>query len=182
MSRSAGPVLTTERFELWRPAASDLPGLCRLLADEETRRFLGPARPDPHSQFDRLMRNAGSWALHGYGSFMVRARGTGPIIASCGVFHSLRGFGPELRMDDMPEAGWIVRHDHQGRGVAREAMEAALAWFDAAHGPRRIVCMIEEGNRASERLAGRLGFVRYASHELDEGDTQVSLTLLERTA
>jgi RimJ/RimL family protein N-acetyltransferase len=182
MNESRGPVLASERFELWRPAAGDLAGMCRLLADAETRRFLGPARADPHSQFDRLMRNAGSWALHGYGSFMVRPKGATPIIASCGVFHSLRGFGPELRMDDVPEAGWIVRHDHQGRGVAREVMEAALAWFDATHGSRRIACMIEVGNLASERLAGKLGFVRYASHELDEGDDQVSMTLLERGA
>ncbi|HUD29870.1 MAG TPA: GNAT family N-acetyltransferase [Novosphingobium sp.] len=182
MTQGQGPFLTTERFDLWRPVATDLEGLCRLLADEETRRYLGPARADPHAQFDRLMRNAGSWALHGYGTLLVRPRGKGEIIGSCGVFHSYRGFGPALRIDDVPEAGWIVRHDHQGRGVAREAMEASLAWFDAAHGPRRVACMIEEGNVASERLADRLGFVRYARHAIDEGDDQVSLMLMERGA
>lgn len=180
MSERAKPVLMTQRFELWRPVAGDLPDLCRLLADEETRRFLGPARPDPHSQFDRLMRNAGSWALHGYGTFMVRVRGQAAIVATCGVFHSMRGFDAHLRMEDVPEAGWIVRHDHQGQGVAREVMETVLAWFDAAHGPRRITCMIEEGNLASERLAGKLGFVHYARHVLDEGDDQVAMLLLER--
>ncbi|MFC0203677.1 GNAT family N-acetyltransferase [Novosphingobium soli] len=180
MSKTRGPFLSTTRFDLWRPAAGDLHGLCRLLADEETRRYLGPARADPHAQFDRLMRNAGSWALHGYGTLMVRPRGGSEIIASCGVFHSYRGFGPELRIDDVPEAGWIVRQDHQGQGVAREVMEAALAWFDAAHGPRRIACMIEAGNRASERLAARLGFTAYATHTLEEGESEVTMTLLER--
>jgi RimJ/RimL family protein N-acetyltransferase len=154
-------MLLTSRFELWRPAASDLAGLCRLLEDEETRRYLGPARAEPQAQFERLMRNAGSWALYGYGTFAVREKGEKDIIATGGVFHSWRGFGPDLGMDDVPEAGWIVRPDWCGRGVASEMMEASLAWFDKTHGPRRIACMIEAGNVASERLAARLGFVRY---------------------
>ena len=37
-------VLTTERFELRPPAVGDLDGLIELIADEETRRFLGPGR------------------------------------------------------------------------------------------------------------------------------------------
>ncbi|WP_337192495.1 GNAT family N-acetyltransferase [Novosphingobium silvae] len=182
MIGDTGPILTTRRFDLWRPSAHDLEGLCRLLADEETRRFLGPARAEPHAQFDRLMRNAGSWALRGYGTFIVRPRGEGEIVGTCGIFHSYRGFGAALGLDDVPEAGWIVRHDHHGQGVAREVMDAALAWFDAAHGPRRIACMIEEGNLPSRRLAERLGFTHYATHELEEGDEKVPLLLLERVA
>ena len=173
-------MLATERFDLWRPRASDLDGLCALIADAETRRFLGPALPERQPQFDRLMRNAGSWALYGYGTFMVRERGLPDIVASCGVFHSLRGYGPQIGMDDVPEGGWIVRADWQGRGVAREVMDAVLAWFDRTHGPRRIACMIEDGNAASERLAARLGFVRYGRHEIIDGGEAVTLHLFER--
>lgn len=126
--------------------------------------------------------HAGSWALRGYGTFIVRPRGEGEIVGTCGIFHSYRGFGAALGLDDVPEAGWIVRHDHHGQGVAREVMDAALAWFDAAHGPRRIACMIEEGNLPSRRLAERLGFTHYATHELEEGDEKVPLLLLERVA
>jgi RimJ/RimL family protein N-acetyltransferase len=90
------------------------------------------------------------------------------------VFHSWRGFGQGL--DDMPEAGWIVRQDHCGKGIAREAMEAILAWFDAAHGQRRIAAMIDEANTASQRLAHRLGFLAYAK-QVFEG---APLVLYER--
>ncbi|WP_159979963.1 MULTISPECIES: GNAT family N-acetyltransferase [unclassified Novosphingobium] len=173
-------MLTTQRFELHRPVASDLPDLCRLIADEETRRFLGPADPAPQPQFERLLRNAGSWALYGYGSFMVRLPGKPDIIATCGVFHSLRGFGEAVGMDDVPEAGWIVRPDWCGKGVAREAMEAALTWFNTEHGPRRVACMIEDGNTASQRLAARLGFAHYAAHEVADGPVPVVLGLYER--
>ncbi|SFF92018.1 Protein N-acetyltransferase, RimJ/RimL family [Novosphingobium sp. CF614] len=171
------PFLTTARFDLWKPAADDLHGLVRLLEGEDMTRFLGPARADPFSQFERLLRNAGSWALHGYGIFYVRPRGEAEIIASCGVFHSWRGFGKG--MDDVAEAGWIVRQDHWGRGVAGEVMRAVLPWFDETRGKRRIACMIEAGNVASERLAAALGFVWYDS-QVAEDDERAVLNLFER--
>lgn len=166
-------ILTTERFDLRPPAVADLDGLIELIVHEETRRFLGPASADAKSQADRLLRNAGSWALFGYGTFMVRRRGEAQIIGSCGVFHSWRGFGQG--MDDTPEAGWIIHRDAWGQGVAGEVMRTVLDWFDRVHGPRRITCMIEEGNAASERIAAKFGFIRYGRHEPDNGTAAINL-------
>ncbi len=160
-----GPLLTTERFELWQPQPGDLADLFELTRDDETRRFLGTFVPSEMDSFTRLLRNAGSWALWGYGTFMVRLKGQERIVANCGVFRSHRGFGAAQGMDNVPEAGWIVHRDHWGQGVAREVIEAALAWFDATHGPQRIACMIEDGHAASDRLAQHFGFVRYARQE-----------------
>jgi len=169
------PVLTTGRLELWRPRADDLSGLMALIESEETRRYLGRRPVEAMSEGHRLLRNAGSWALYGYGGFIVRLPGRAEVIGSCGVFHNWRGFGQG--MDDTPEAGWIVHADHWGQGVAGEAMGAALAWFDAAHGQRRIACMIEEGNAASDRLARKLGFRPYGRHE---AEGEAPLILYER--
>lgn len=179
----AGPVLVTERLELWRPQRSDHAGLLALIAPESVRRFLGPAKPTAEDAFARLLRNAGSWALYGYGNFVVRERGSAQIVANCGVFHTWRGFpgdnarGAGLGMDDVPEAGWIIAEPHWGKGYAGEAMRAALDWFDTTHGPRRVVCMIEEGHSASAAVAARLGFVEYGRHQPDEGR---ALVLYER--
>lgn len=162
---SAGPLLTTERFELWQPQADDLADLFDLTLAEETRRFLGSFVPSEMDAFARLARNAGSWALWGYGTFMVRPKGEAKIMANCGVFRSHRGFGAEQGLDNVPEAGWIVHKDHWGQGLAREVMEAALAWFDQTHGRQRVACMIEEGHAASDRLAFKLGFVPYGRQE-----------------
>ncbi|MET1757160.1 GNAT family N-acetyltransferase [Novosphingobium sp. RD2P27] len=165
------PLLKTERFDLWRPRGpQDLDGICRLIADEETRRFLGTIEPSRQSQWERLMRNAGSWSLYGYGSFFVRPRGSDEIIGNCGVFHSWRGIEP--RMDDQPEGGWVVRRDYWGQGLAREVMDVALAWFGAKHGPKRIVAMIERENVGSQRVAAGLGFTPYAE-KLEENGTML---------
>lgn len=160
------PLLVTERFELWLPHSGDVDDLCRLIEDEETRRYLGPTLPEPQPLWDRLMRNAGSWSLYGYGAAYVRRPGHSEIIASCGVFHSWRPFDSRIR--DLPEAGWIVRHDWCGQGLAGEVMQAFLAWFDAAHGPKRIVAMIERGNVRSQRLAAKLGFAPFGETREDE--------------
>ncbi|MBD3814096.1 MAG: GNAT family N-acetyltransferase [Betaproteobacteria bacterium] len=151
-----GPLLTTERLELWRPVATDHAGLYAMMQSPVTRRFLGSWEPSEADLHARLLRNAGSWALYGYGTFMVRRRGEGRIVGNCGIFHSWRGLGADF--DDLPEAGWILADDQVGQGVAGEAMRAAYAWFDATHGPRRTVCMIDPDNTPSIRMAEKLGF------------------------
>jgi RimJ/RimL family protein N-acetyltransferase len=168
------PFLVTERLELWLPRPSDRPAQHAIVSQPDTARYLGP-NERPHDFAARFMRGAGSWFLYGYGFFMLRLRGTEAVIGNCGVFHTFRGLGDDF--DDNPEAGWIVAAEHVGQGLGREAMEAVLAWFDAEHGPRRIVCLITHGNAASLALAARLGFVAFRDDELREGD---AVTLLER--
>ncbi len=163
------PLLTTERLELWQPQTGDLADLFELTRAEETRRFLGSFVPTEMDAFARLARNAGSWTLWGYGTFMVRLRGQHRIVANCGVFRSHRGFGADQGLDNVPEAGWIIHHDLWGQGIAHEAMTAALSWFDQTHGRQRIACMIEQGHTASDALAGKLGFVRYGTHQPEGG-------------
>jgi RimJ/RimL family protein N-acetyltransferase len=168
------PHLLTERLDLRLPTAADLPAMAAIIAHEETGRHLGPAF-DPADHFMRFTRNAGSWLLYGYGSFMVRLRGAEEVIGNCGVFHSWRGLGEDF--DDAPEGGWILRHDQVGQGLGFEAMSAVLAWFDRAHGPRRVVCMTTTDNHASIRLAGRLGFTPLRAAVLPDGD---AVRLFER--
>lgn len=171
-----GPEISTARLDLWRPRPVDHAGLVDLLAPEAVRRHLGKRPTSAVEEFNRLCRNAGSWALYGYGIFTVRLRGEAPVIGICGVFHSWRGFGKGL--DDTPEIGWIFAEHSWGQGYAGEAARAALEWFDAAHGPRRVACMIGEDNLASLAVAAKLGFQRYGVHDDGTGP----LILLERAS
>jgi RimJ/RimL family protein N-acetyltransferase len=169
----ARPVLTTERLELWRPQVGDRALIEAMMEPATVRRYLGAMEPDAPDVFARLLRNAGSWALYGYGTFMVRQRGGHAIVGNCGVFHSWRGLGPDF--DDKPEAGWILAESHFGRGVAREAMGAALEWFDREHGAREIVAMISPDNAPSISLAAKLGFAPTRTATLPGSEEQVRL-------
>lgn len=170
------PVLQTARLTLWRPHADDRQGLLDLVTPEPVRRFLGNRPPSAADEYHRLQRNAGSWLLHGYGTFVCRQNGALAIIGICGVFHSWREWGKG--MDDVPEMGWIFAPEVWGRGYATEAATAALDWFDRFHGPRRIACMIEQDHAASLAIAARLGFAPYDRHDTGEG---TPLVLLERS-
>jgi len=119
------PVLRTERLDLWHPSASDLPAIHAVVAPEAVRRFLGNRPTNEAEEAARLLRNAGSWALYGYGTFVLRPRDRREVIGIAGVFRSWRGFGDGL--DDMPEAGWILGEPSWGKCLAGEAMRAALA-------------------------------------------------------
>lgn len=166
------PLLTTERLELWRPQGTDEPDMFALMQAPAVWRHFGQpvARAD---HVTRFLRNAGSWPLHGYGSFVVRERGRAAIIGNCGVFYSWRGLGDDF--DDKPEAGWILADSHFGRGMAHEAMAAALAWFDQTHGPREVVAMINPENAPSIKLAGKLGFAPMRLAQLPPAGEPVQL-------
>lgn len=149
------PFITTDRLDLWRPAAADIEPMFEIMQDPRTWRYFGaPIGRAEHTT--RFMRNAGSWALYGYGSLMVRERGQDPVIGNCGVFHTWRGLGDDF--DDKPEAGWILSAEHTGKGYAREAMRAIFARFDEAYGEREVVCLINPANTPSVALAHKLGF------------------------
>jgi RimJ/RimL family protein N-acetyltransferase len=50
----------------------------------------------------------------------------------------------------------------QGKGLAEEAMRAALAWARAHGTGARFTCIINPDNTASLRVAAKLGFLRFA--------------------
>lgn len=173
---TAEPFLTTERLELWLPTKDDMRPLFAIISQPETRRYLGP-EPTPADHFMRFTRNAGSWSLYGYGTFMVRRRGgDGTLLGNCGIFHSVRGLGVDF--DDRPEAGWILREEAVGQGYAGEIMRAVLDWYDAAFGTE-IVCLIDPDNAPSLKLAAKLGFAPMRDGVMPDGGV---VKLLKRPA
>ena len=162
------PVLVTDRLELWIPQEHELEHLIAIVSDPRTHRYLGPAGSHA-DHFTRILRNAGSWVVYGYGSFVVKRRGESRPIGSCGIFHSYRGLGNDF--DDLAEAGWIIDADEVRSGYASEAMRTAFDWFDSTHGLQKVVCMIDVENVPSIALARKLGFHEMREARLDDGDT-----------
>jgi RimJ/RimL family protein N-acetyltransferase len=164
--------LLTERLVLEPPEARHVADMRQITADPATYRYLGGLQ-SAADHFTRVARNAGSWQLYGYGSFAVQLRSTGEPVGNVGVFHSWRGLGPDV--DDMPEAGWILAQKFVGQGLAREAVAAALDWFDEAHGVRPIFCMIDPANAPSLALAARFGFAPLRDAMLGDAPVRVLL-------
>lgn len=164
------PLFVTERLELWRPEKRDIDAMIAIVMAGETARYLGPPT-SASDHFTRFLRNAGCWDLYGYGSMTVRERGKEAVVGNCGIFHSRRGIGEDF--DDMAEAGWIMSHDHTGKGYAAEAMHGAIAHFASGHAGQRIMCIIDPENAPSIRLADKLGFTPRGKRMMGEAQVLV---------
>lgn len=152
------PTLTTERLILRPHTVDDFAACCALWADPEVTRFIGGRASTPEEVWARLLRYAGLWSLRGYGYLLVTDRATGALVGEVGLADFQRDITPAF--GDAPEAGWVLLPHYHGKGLAREALAALLAWGDS-HFPR-TVCMIDPANTPSLALAGRLGYAEYA--------------------
>jgi RimJ/RimL family protein N-acetyltransferase len=152
----SAPTLSTSRLVLSAHTADDFAACIALWSDPEVVRFIGGRPFAPDEVWARILRYAGLWALLGYGYWAIRDRTSGRFLGECGFADFRRDIQPPL--GDRPEAGWILSPDAHGRGLAEEAMRAALVWIEGA-GFRSTVCIIAPGNTASLKLADRLGYV-----------------------
>lgn len=163
-------ILVTDRLTLSPVAVGDMEALTALWADEDfTRHIMGRALSEEEVWF-RLLRDLGHWQAKGYGNWSIRETATGAYVGSVGVLDYRREIDPPF---DAPELGWGAAPTFQGRGMAQEALQAALAWTDAYRPEPRTVCMISPENAPSVRLAERVGYRPYG--EADYKGSRVSL-------
>lgn len=167
--------LITDRLTLAPVQVSDFEDLTALWGDPAFATAIFPAALSSEDVWFRLLRDIGHWEALGYGNWAIRETATGDYVGSVGVLDYRRILEPAF---DAPELGWGVAPRFQGKGLAFEALSAALAWCDDSLNAARTVCMISPGNAPSHALAGRVGYAPYA--ETDYKGSPV--VLLERLA
>jgi RimJ/RimL family protein N-acetyltransferase len=140
------PTLTTERLTLRGYTLADWPAY-RAFYKSDATDYIG-GRQDMRSAWSLFAGQAGHWALHDYGWFIVDD-GTGAV-GSVGLHNPPHH--PDL------EIGWIVFEAGRGKGYATEAAQAALTWgADVIAAAPRLVSYIDRDNAASKRVATKLG-------------------------
>lgn len=166
-------ILITDRLTLTPVQSSDFPDLCALWGDPVFAASIFPAPLSSEDVWFRMLRDIGHWEVKGYGNWSIRETATGDYVGSVGVLDYHRILDPAF---DAPELGWGVAPRFQGRGMAFEAVSAALAWCDDTLNTPRTVCMISPDNAPSLKLAARVGFRPYAEATYKDGPVR----LLER--
>lgn len=151
-------VLTTERLTLSPVTPLDWPELCDLWADPVFTHHIFPGGLSSEDVWTRVLRDLGHWATVGYGSWTMRMTATGTYVGSVGVLDFRRIVAPAI---DVPELGWGIAPQFQGRGLAAEGVQAALRYCDDVLKAPRTVCMISPENAPSLTLAGRVGYAEY---------------------
>ena len=150
------PVLETERLRLRGHTKEDYAVLTAIWADPAVVRFIGGTPSTPQEAWLRLLRYPGLWCLLGYGFWAIEEKSSGRMIGDIGYMDVKRAIEPSL--DGMPELGWALAAEAQGKGYASEALTVVLAWGRGHFGPHRAACIIDPANTASIRLAVKAGF------------------------
>lgn len=143
--------LSTARLILRPFSLADFDDYARLLADPEVCRYLTPdGRPKTRREaWSSLAFVLGHWQLRGFGLWAAEERASGQVVGRIGL-HRPEGW-PGL------EVGWLVERDRWGEGLATEGARAALAYAFHGLGAARVVSVIHPENRASIRVAEKLG-------------------------
>ena len=157
MIRSA-PRLETERLILRDFTRDDLAAHAATLGDIEVMRHISGEPLTREDAMRRIFMAVGQWPVDGIGMWAVERKEDGKLVGHVGFFDMARNMQPSI--EGLPEMGWIFDTSVHGQGIAREACEAALSWFDSNLSPTEVPAIISVGNEASMKLAERLGFVR----------------------
>ena len=144
------------------PRPEDFASLCALRCDPDATRHIGGPQ-SPEDVWARLLRFVGTWTLFGYGSWIAREKDSKRFVGELGFINARRTIKPDF--GDRIELGYALHPSMQGRGYAREAAQAVIAWSERVLGPQELVCMIDPQNQPSLRLAAALGFKEYARSE-----------------
>src|SRR5688572_9064418 len=168
------PTLSTERLILRPYRDADFEPYATMWANPVVVRYIGGTPTSREDSWTRFLRNIGMWEMFGFGFFVVEAAGTGVFLGEVGFQERLRDIVPS--MEGTIETGWGLRPEAHGKGIATEAVSAALAWADGVHEGKRFTTLIDAANAASLRVAEKVGF----RHLADTTYHGVAARLLER--
>src|SRR5262245_39859016 len=150
------PTIEAERLVLRGYRIEDFPHVAAAWADPEVVRYIGGPPSTEEGSWGRFLRNIALWPMLGYGYWAATEKATGRYVGDVGFADFKRDIEPSLK--DVPEIGWVLASGSHGRGYATEAAQAALRWLEGALGPQRTVCIINDDNRASFRVAEKCGY------------------------
>ncbi|QHK18529.1 GNAT family N-acetyltransferase [Pseudarthrobacter psychrotolerans] len=144
----------TDRLQFREMTDADLDNMTALLGDPEVMRFY----PAPRSQEEAaswIRWNQENYAEHGYGLWIVETH-DGEFIGDCGLTWQQVNAAQKL------EVGYHVRSDLQGLGFATEAATACRDYAREHIEATELIAIIHPDNRASERVAEKIGMHRVA--------------------
>jgi RimJ/RimL family protein N-acetyltransferase len=167
------PEIDAPRLLLRGHTVADFAESAAMWADPEVTRYIGGRPSTEEEAWARLLRYAGSWALLGFGYWLIREKGSGRFVGEVGFADFRRQMAPSL--GEAPEIGWVLSPSVHGKGYATEAAQAVIAWGERSFGVGvRTACIIDPANVASLRVAEKCGY-REVCRTTYKGDDTVVL-------
>jgi RimJ/RimL family protein N-acetyltransferase len=143
-------VLETERMELRRMEMADVDDLMGIFSDPEAMRYY-PGTKSRQEAEEWVRWTLGSYRDRGFGQWVVLLRSSGEFVGQCGLTVQ------EVEGEKEIEIGYLLLRKFWSRGFATEASIAARDYGFHTFGYERLVSLIDPGNRASRRVAEKVG-------------------------
>lgn len=158
MNPREAPLIETERLRLRPFRPDDLEPLAAMWADPDVVRFIGGNPLSREDTWRRSLAACGQWPYTGFGYWIVELKSDGRVVGQAGFADFKREMEPSIAGE--PELGYVFHPSVHGQGIAFEACKAAVDWADGALNAPSYPAIISPENRASIRLAEKLGFAR----------------------
>jgi ribosomal-protein-alanine N-acetyltransferase len=145
-------ILETGRLILRVQQAGDVPTLINLWLDPQVTRYMGGPRDKARLQpeFDRVIQNP---SADRYDLWPVLEKETGQVVGHCGLLQK------EVEGSSEIELIYILDPAVWGKGYATEIGQALMRYAFDKLGVDRLIALIEPENKASERVAIKIGMV-----------------------
>lgn len=140
-------VLRTGRLMLTPVSGTDLADLCAFKSDPSVFAIMLGGVRSTAQVVDELAREVQNWGRYGFGMWAIRE--SGQFRGITGLQHRPDGLGVALR--------FALGLEAQGRGLAREAAAAALAFGHQHARLHRIIAVARESNFGSRMVLGGIG-------------------------
>lgn len=149
-------IVETERTRLRPHCLTDFDDIAALWSDPTVLEFISPTPLRRSEAWTRLLRYIGHWSVLPYGYWVIEDKQTGEFLGEVGFADWKREIEPSL--EGLPEIGWLIKPSAQGKGLATEAVKAALHWGDSHISAKDIVSIIHQDHQKSINIARKVGF------------------------
>lgn len=141
-------ILETPRLIVRRWTGDDSEALHSICSDPDVMRYVGDGTPWNRERTRQFIEEAlSAEQMHGYCRWPLIAKDAGLLAGFCGFIPAEEG----------AEMGWRLASQCWGRGLATEAAQAVLKYGVESLGFRRVTATVHCDNRASLRVAEKLG-------------------------
>jgi RimJ/RimL family protein N-acetyltransferase len=147
----------------------DLDVMAGLLGDPQVMRFY----PEPKTREQAaawIAWNQRNYDEHGYGLWIIETH-AGEFVGDCGLTWQ------EVDGVSKLEVGYHVTPPWQGHGIATEAAAACRDFVREHVGTRELIAIIHPDNRASERVAEKIGMRRVEDDHTASGARRIVLSI-----
>lgn len=154
------PIIETSRLYLRPLNPEDISNLSLVLSDKDSMRYY------PHAFSNEevkkwIERNIERYNIDGFGLWAVIRKADNQFLGDCGI--TLQNIDGVI----LPEIGFHIIKTYCNNGYATEAAEACKKYALEVLGFKSIYSYSEIGNKASQRVASKIGMHRVKTFKKD---------------